>query len=268
MLLDKRTEQYPMNERSSSRSNLSDEVVIVTGSGRGIGRAIALDFARSGANLVLVDLDPETLNSVKNEIFALDAKAMVCRVDVSQKSEVDKLVNDVIQQFKKIDVLVNNAGIIIRKPMEEYAEDDWDRVIDVNLKGVFNFCHAVSMAMISRRYGRIVNVASIMGERTLPPRASYCASKGGVIALTKDLAAEWAKYGITVNAISPGWVETELTRNYFAQEEVRRLLLGRIPVGRFGHPEEIADMVSFLASKRAGYITGQNFCVDGGWSAL
>ncbi len=247
---------------------MTDEVVIVTGSGRGIGRAIALDFAKSGANLVLVDLDVETLDSVRDETSALGVEVMIRRTDVSQKSEVDKMVNDVVRGFKRVDVLVNNAGIIIRKPMEEYAEDDWDRVIDVNLKGVFNFCHAVSKTMIAQRYGRIVNIASIMGDRALPPRASYCASKGGIIALTKDLAAEWAKYGITVNAISPGWVETELTKNYFVQEEVRSLLLSRIPIGRFGQPEEIAHMALFLASKKSGYITGQNFYVDGGWSAI
>jgi NAD(P)-dependent dehydrogenase (short-subunit alcohol dehydrogenase family) len=152
--------------------------------------------------------------------------------------------------------------------MEQYGEDDWDRVMNVNLKGTFNFCHAAAKTMISQRYGRIINIASIMGERALPPRASYCASKGGIIALTKDLAAEWAEYNITVNAISPGWIQTELTKNYFANEEVRGSLLQRIPMGRFGRPEEVATLAVFLASDRSSYITGQNFSVDGGWTVL
>jgi len=163
---------------------------------------------------------------------------------------------------------VNNAGTIVRKPLQDYAENDWDRVIDVNLKSVFNFCHAVCKTMIAQQYGRIINISSIMGETALPPRASYCASKGGVVALTKDLAAEWAKDGITVNAISPGWVETELTKNYFSQPDVRNYLLSRVPVGRFGRPEEIANLAVFLASDKSAFITGQNFFVDGGWTIL
>jgi len=247
---------------------LTGRVAIVTGAGRGIGRAIALEFARSGADLVLVDLDQANLNSVKDEASALGVKTLVCQADASWKAEVEEVVDGTLRDFKRVDILVNNAGIIVRKPLEDYVEDDWDRVIDVNLKSVFNFCHAVAKGMISQRYGRIINIASIMGETALPPRASYSASKGGIIALTKDLAAEWAKHGITVNAISPGWIETELTKNYFAQEEVRSLLLSRIPLERFGRPEEIAHLAVFLASDKAGYITGQNFFVDGGWTIL
>ena len=249
-------------------TNLAGRVAIVTGAGRGIGRAIALEFAKSSADLVLVDLNLAALNSLKRGISDLGVKILVCQADVSQKSDVESVVKRALRDFKKVDILVNNAGTIIRKPMEDYVEDDWDRVIDVNLKSVFNFCHAACKSMIIQHYGRIINMASIMGETALPPRSSYCASKGGIIALTKDLAAEWAKYGITVNAISPGWVETELTKNYFTQKRVRNFLLSRIPLGRFALPEEIANLAVFLASDKSAYITGQNLFIDGGWTAV
>ena len=247
---------------------MTGQVAIVTGAARGIGKAIAVEFARSGADVVLVDLEASTLSPVQDEISVLGVNTLLCQADVSMKAEADKVVSRTLQTFKKVTVLVNNAGTIVRKPLQDYAEHDWDRVIDVNLKSVFNFCHSVCKTMISQQYGRIINISSIMGETALPPRASYCASKGGVIALTKDLAAEWAKDGITVNTISPGWVETELTRNYFSQPEVQNFLLARVPMGRFGRPEEIAHLAVFLASDKSAFITGQNFFIDGGWTIL
>lgn len=249
------------------RIDLTGRVAIVTGSGRGIGRAIALAFAQSGANIILNDVNPSSIGKVSEEIGAVGRTGAVFAGDVSLKAEADEVVKRGLDAFGNIDILVNNAGTIVRKPAEDYTEDDWDRVINVNLKGVFNFCHAVSKHMIARRYGRIINIASIMGEVALPPRASYCASKGGIIAVTKDLAAEWAKYKISVNSISPGWTVTELTDKYFAQEDVRKFLLERIPMNRFAQPNEIADLAVFLASDKASYITGQNFFVDGGWTS-
>lgn len=185
---------------------------------------------------------------------------------MSRKVDVDETVGRVLDTFEKVDILVNNAGVIVRKPLEEYAEDDWDRVINVNLKGTFNMCYAVGRHMIARRFGRIINLGSIMGGVALPPRASYSASKGGIIMLTKNLAAEWAKHNVTVNSISPGWIITELTTNYLAQEDVRRFMLERIPMGRFGQPDEIANVAAFLVSDKASYLTGQNIFVDGGWT--
>jgi NAD(P)-dependent dehydrogenase (short-subunit alcohol dehydrogenase family) len=247
--------------------DLTGKVAIVTGSGRGIGRAIALALAQSGADIILNDVDLPSIVKVSEEVRALGRTGAPLAGNVSLKAEVDEVVKRSLDRFRNIDILVNNAGTIVRKPAEDFTEDDWDRVINVNLKGVFNFCHAISKHMIARRYGKIINIASIMGEVALPPRASYCASKGGVIAVTKDLAAEWAKYGISVNSISPGWTITELTGKYFAQEDVRKFLLERIPMNRFARPNEIADLAVFLASDKASYITGQNFCVDGGWTS-
>jgi 2-deoxy-D-gluconate 3-dehydrogenase len=159
--------------------------------------------------------------------------------------------------------------LITRKPAEEITEEEWDKVIDINLKGTFLCAQTVGKAMIQRgEGGRIINIASIMGGVALPPRAAYCASKGGIIALTKDLAAEWAKYGVTVNTISPGWTVTEMTQAYFSQEEVRGFLLERIPLNRLGKPEDISNLAVFLASEYSGYITGQAIFVDGGWTIL
>lgn len=160
--------------------------------------------------------------------------------------------------------------MIIRKPAEELSEEEWDRIIDINLKGTFLCSQIVGRDMIERgNGGKIINIASIMGGVALPPRAAYCASKGGVIALTKDLAAEWAKYNINVNAISPGWTEgTGLTKSLFSQEELRLFLLERIPLSRFGKPEDIANLVVFLASEYSNYITGQTIYVDGGWTVI
>jgi len=248
--------------------DLNGRVALVTGSGRGIGRATAVSLAESGADLILNDVDPTSVERVRSQVVSLGRRASAFQGDVSQKAEVDGIVEASLEAFGRIDILVNNAGTIVRKPTEEYGEQDWDRVIDVNLKGVFNFCHAAGKQMIRQGSGAIINVASIMGEVALPPRAAYSASKGGIIMLTKNLAAEWAKHGIRVNALSPGWTVTEMTEKYFAQEEVRRFMLERIPLGRFAQPEEIARVAVFLASDAASYITGQNILADGGWTTI
>jgi NAD(P)-dependent dehydrogenase (short-subunit alcohol dehydrogenase family) len=247
--------------------DLTGKVAMVTGSGRGIGKAIALALARSGADIVLNDIDKDTLTNASVEVANLGRRAIGFQADVVRKKEVDELAGRALDFLGKIDILVNNAGVVIRKPMEDYTEDDWDRVMDVNLKGVFNFSQAVGRQMIKRGSGgRIINIASIMGLVALAPRASYIASKGGIIALTRDLAAEWAKYNITVNSICPGWVKTDMTSQYFAQEDVSKFLLDRIPLGRFAEPDDIANLVVFLASDLSGYITGQSIPVDGGWT--
>jgi NAD(P)-dependent dehydrogenase (short-subunit alcohol dehydrogenase family) len=179
------------------------------------------------------------------------------------------MVEITIRELGGIHVLVNNAGIILRKPAEEMAEEEWDRVIDINLKGSFLCSQAAARAMMQAgQGGRIINISSIMGGVSLPPRAAYCASKGGVVALTKDLAAEWAKHAITVNAVAPGWTVTEMTQSYFSQEPVRRFVLERIPLNRLGKPEDIAHAAVFLASEYSDYITGQTIYVDGGWTIL
>jgi len=247
--------------------DLTGRVALVTGSGRGIGRAIATNLAESGADLIINDLDLPSMEKARDKIVSLGRRVVTFHCDVSRKADVDRMVEASVGVLGKIDVLVNNAGTVVRKPMEHYAEEDWDRVIGVNLKGTFNLCRAVGAQMIKQHSGAIINIASIMGEVALPPRASYTASKGGIIMLTKDLAMEWARHGIRVNSISPGWTVTEMTEKYFSQEEVRKFMLERIPLGRFAEPDEIARVAVFLASDAASYVTGANFMVDGGWTA-
>lgn len=183
----------------------------------------------------------------------------------SRKEEVEQVTELAVAEFGHVDILVNNAGTIVRKPMLEFTDDDWNRVLNVNLMGTYYFCRAVGKYMVAQKFGRIVNIGSIMGAFALPPRASYCASKGGIIMLTKELATEWAEHGITANAVSPGWIETELTEKFFAVAENKKFLFERIPLKRFGQPSDIANFVVFITSDLAHYVTGQSFFVDGGW---
>jgi NAD(P)-dependent dehydrogenase (short-subunit alcohol dehydrogenase family) len=259
---------YRCSERNRAQLqiDLTGKVALVTGSGRGIGKAIALSLAASGASIVLNDINPESISEVSAQLSGLGTRNTALQGDVADRAAVERVAKGAIETFGRVDILVNNAGVVVRKPMEDYSEDDWDRVIGTNLKGVFNFSQAIGRTMIPRRSGRIINIASIMGEVALPPRASYVTSKGGIIAFTKNLAAEWAKHNITVNSISPGWTNTEMTGKYFAQEEVRKFLLERVPLGRFAETSDIASLSVYLASDLSGYITGQNIFVDGGWT--
>ncbi|MGD0423458.1 MAG: glucose 1-dehydrogenase [Candidatus Bathyarchaeia archaeon] len=243
----------------------SGKVALVTGSGRGIGKAIATTFARAGADIVVVDMDLPSAERTAKEISATGRKAVAFRVDVSRKEEVEQVTERAVAEFGHVDILVNNAGTIVRKPMLEFTDDDWNRVLNVNLMGTYYFCRAVGKYMVAQKFGRIVNIGSIMGAFALPPRASYCASKGGIIMLTKELATEWAEHGITANAVSPGWIETELTEKFFAVAENKKFLFERIPLKRFGQPSDIANFVVFITSDLAHYVTGQSFFVDGGW---
>lgn len=249
--------------------NLMGKVAIVTGAGRGIGKAIAKALAAAKASVVVNDVDWNTATQVSREIESSGGKALPAKADVRIRSEIEQMVQNAIQELGRVQVLINNAGVILRKPAEEISEEEWDKVIDINLKGTFLCAQEVAKAMIREgKGGKIINLASIMGEVALPPRAAYCASKGGIIALTKDLAAEWAKHGITVNTLAPGWTVTEMTQSYFSQEPVRQFLLERIPLNRLGKPEDVANLAVFLASEYSDYITGQAICVDGGWTIL
>jgi NAD(P)-dependent dehydrogenase (short-subunit alcohol dehydrogenase family) len=249
--------------------NLMGKGAVVTGAGRGIGKAIAKALAASRAGVIVCDIDLDAAAQVAAEIESSGGKALPANADVRIRGEIEQMVQRGIREFGGIQILINNAGVVLRKPAEEITEEEWDKVIDINLKGTFLCAQTVGKAMIQRGDGgRIINIASIMGGVALPPRAAYCASKGGIIALTKDLAAEWAKYRVTVNTISPGWTVTEMTQAYFSQEEVRRFLLERIPLNRLGKPEDIANLAVFLASEYSEYITGQAIFVDGGWTIL
>ena len=242
---------------------LKNQVVIVTGGARGIGKAIALTFVREGAKVVLVDVDKERLETLKNEIIKTGGEAVAISCDISKSSKVKEMVNQVQEIFGRIDVLVNNAGIIRRGTIETVTEEDWDRVMEVNLKGTFNCSKAVVEVMKQQGYGRIVNVSSIagkMGDITSAP--GYGSSKAGMDALAKTLAMQLARYGINVNTVSPHAIETEMSAQW--SEERRKEIIASIPLGRLGKPEDVAEAVLFLASEEASFITGEILDVNGG----
>jgi 3-oxoacyl-[acyl-carrier protein] reductase len=242
---------------------LKDRVAIVTGGARGIGRAIATSFLKEGAKVAIIDSDKERLETVKKEMGNESKEVMVIPCDITKSSGVNGMVNQVHKKFGRIDILVNNAGIIRRGTIETVTEEDWDRVIEVNLKGTFNCCKAVAGIMKERGYGKIVNVSSIagkMGDITSAP--GYGPSKAGVDALTKTLARQLAQYGINVNAVSPHAIETEMSAQW--SEERRKEIIASIPLGRLGKPEDVANAVLFLASEEASFITGEILDVNGG----
>ncbi len=235
---------------------------IVTGASQGIGKAIALELAREGAEVILVDIQKEKLDEVADEIRANKGKAAVFRADVSRMDEAVRVVEEVVKGSKKIDFLVNNAGITKDNLLMRMKEEEWDAVLNVNLKGVFNFSKAVIRNMINNRYGRIVNISSIVGLIGNVGQCNYSASKAGVIGFTKSLAREVASRGITVNAVAPGYIDTPMTEGL--PEAVKQQFRDWIPMKRFGTPEEITHAVKFLLSDEAAYITGQVINVNGG----
>ncbi|MBW2057634.1 MAG: glucose 1-dehydrogenase [Deltaproteobacteria bacterium] len=249
---------------------LEDRVALVTGASQGIGRGIALGLAGAGAHVVVnCDRNLEAAEGVAREIRKLGRRSLVVRADVSKKPDVERMVEAVLDGFDRIDVLVNNAGILVAAgPIEDLAEQDWDRVIEVNLKGVFLCCQAVGKQMIERRSGgSIINVASISAEIPEINDGAYTPSKAGVLGLTRLLAVEWAKYGIRVNALSPGPVMTPLQRESYPTEELLAARNRAVPMNRHGTPEEMARVAVFLASDDSSYITGANIKVDGGSQA-
>ena len=243
--------------------DLSNKVAIVTGSGRGIGRAIALKLAEAGATIVVNDVgSPEPAEKVAEEIKAMNGKSLVVLADVSKADEVNTLVGTAIETYGKVDILVNNAGITRDQLIIRMSEDDWDRVISVNLKSVFLCTGAVLRHMIKQRSGRIVSISSIVGISGNAGQANYASAKAGIIGFTRSIAREVASRGITVNAIAPGFIDTEMTGRI--DEKRRQELMSRIPVGYLGTPRDVAEAVAFLASEEARYITGHVLHVDGG----
>jgi 3-oxoacyl-[acyl-carrier protein] reductase len=242
-------------------SLLKDQVAIVTGASRGIGRAIALQLASQGAKVVVNYASSSTAaDEVVAEITANGGEAIALQADVSQSAQVDTLINTTLEKFQRVDILVNNAGITRDTLLLRMKLEEWQAVIDLNLTGVFLCTKAVSKIMLKQRSGRIINIASVAGQMGNPGQANYSAAKAGVIGFTKTVAKEFASRGITVNAVAPGFITTDMTSDIKAEG-----ILQYIPLGRFGQPEEIAGMVRFLASDpAAAYITGQVFNVDGG----
>lgn len=242
---------------------LKGKTAVVTGSGRGLGKEIALKLASRGANIVLNDIvSSDSVDATAEEFKAAGYNVVVTKGDVRNAEDVKAMVNTAVKTFGSLDILVNNAGITKDKPMAMMSEEDWDIVININLKGAFLCTKAAGKIMIKQRSGKIVNIASVAGRYGNPGQANYSASKAGLIGLTKTTAKELAPRGITCNAVAPGLIQSKMTD--ILSEELRANYLKNIPLGRFGTPEDVANVVAFLASDDSNYVTGQVIDIDGG----
>ncbi len=241
---------------------LKDKIALVTGGSRGIGRAVALALAREGASPVISARSFEAAHLVAEEAKGLGVDALAVKADVGRPDEVATLIQACLDHFGRLDVLVNNAGITRDTLLVRMKDEDWEEVLTVNLSGAFYCTRAALKPMLKQRGGRIINITSVVGVMGNAGQANYVASKAGLIGLTKATAREVASRGITVNAVAPGFIETDMTSSL--PDELRRAILARIPLGRFGTPEEVAACVCFLSSEEAGYITGQVIHVNGG----
>jgi len=248
---------------------LEGKVAIVTGSNKGIGRGIAIAFAKEGCKVVVNShKNSKDAHDVVNEIKRLGSDAIFVIADVSKESEVKNLIKKTVGKFGKLDILVNNAGILVMGTITNLTEKDWNRQMDVNLKGVF-LCTKYSLQeMIKQgKGGRVINISSIAGLVGFPGISAYCASKGGVTELTREEALDCAQYGITVNAINPGVIVTDMTKGMLNDKKTKKMLMENTPVRRFGQPEDIGNAAVFLALDESSFITGHNLVVDGGWTA-
>jgi NAD(P)-dependent dehydrogenase (short-subunit alcohol dehydrogenase family) len=255
--------------KGDSIFDLSGKAAIVTGGGRGLGRTMALALADVGANVVISDIIINQAEYVAKEIIKKNIRSLAIKVDVTKPKEVQRMVSQVMKHFRRIDILVNNAGINIIAPAESFGLKDWDKVLSINLKGVFLCAQAVGKVMIKQRKGKIINIASIAGMVGTPHHAvAYNSSKAGVINLTRALAIEWGKYNINVNAIAPGIIETDLTRKRLENKKYYKYWTDRTPLGRIGKPEDLIGALIYLSSETSDWLTGHTIVVDGGYTAL
>jgi 3-oxoacyl-[acyl-carrier protein] reductase len=241
---------------------LENKVAVITGAGRNIGKSIALAFAAEGAKIIVVDVNDNDGDNVVNEIKTLGSEAIYIHCDISNSVDVDSMVKNVQEKFNRIDILINNAGITRDTLIVRMSDDDWNKVISINLTGTFLCSRAVTKLMMAQKSGKIVNISSIVGLMGNAGQVNYSSSKAGVIGLTKSLARELASRNITVNAIAPGFVESDMTAKL--NDEKRKKLMDQVPLKRSANPEEIANVAKFLVSSDADYITGQVISVDGG----
>jgi len=249
--------------------SLEGKIAVVTGSSRGIGRAIAAALAEAGAAVTVNGRDPETTQNTATTIIAAGGQSLAVIADISNATDVERLIETTVANFGRLDILVNNAAISpYYKPAETVTETDWDEIMKTNLKSVFLCCQAAARVMIPQKSGRIINISSIGGTVALPRLLAYCSAKGGINQLTRVLAVEWAPYQILVNAIAPGFIETDLTKGLRENPKHLASLIRQVPLGRLGRPHEIVGAAIYLASDAASYVTGQMLNVDGGWLAL
>lgn len=246
---------------------LEGKVAIVTGARRGIGRAIALKLAKEGASVVVTDLSKDDCEAVVKEIKGLGSNGLAMKLDVTNEKDVKRVVESTKKKFGRIDILVNNAGIFIQEDLEKMDSSTINKIIDVNLKGAVSFIKQVIPIMKKQRYGKIINIASIAGFVSFEKSSIYCATKGAMVNMTRELAVELGKYRINVNGVAPGVIETKMTEGLLKDKKTKSELLKNIPYGRTGKPEDIANAVAFLASDESEYITGETIVVDGGWIA-
>lgn len=246
---------------------LQDRVAVVTGASRGIGKAIALALAQAGAGVILVARDRGPLDQLALEIGEAGGRALVLAADITDEEQVTALRQEIAGRHGDMQILVNNAGVNLRKPITEFTLEEWRRVLDTNLVGPFLMCRALVPLMIGSGYGRILNLTSMLSHVALPGRTAYCASKAGLLGFTRALALELAPQRITVNGISPGPVATEMNRPLLEDPELQQQFTARIPLGRWGTVEEVAGLAVYLCSEAAGFVTGTDFVIDGGWCA-
>jgi NAD(P)-dependent dehydrogenase (short-subunit alcohol dehydrogenase family) len=252
---------------ASENQSLQGKVAVVTGAGKGLGKGAALALAKAGAELALVGRNLESLNETAAAARESGTRAEVFTADIAHEGEVRRLENLISTSFGGIHILINNAGINIRKNLLDFTFEEWQRVIGTNLNGAFLMCRSFVPMMLGRGYGRIINLTSMMSHVSLPGRTAYSASKAGLLGLTKALALELATDGITVNGVSPGPVATEMNLPITQNPELNRQFVSKLPVARWGKVEEVAELILYLCSPSAGFITGTDILIDGGWTA-
>jgi len=247
--------------------SLAGRVAVVTGASRGLGRAIALALAEAGADVALAARAKRDLEDTGALVQRAGRRALVAPTDVASYAEVEALMGRAVRELGRLDIVVNNAGVAKVAPLAEMTPDDWRFMVDANLTGVFNGCRAAAPHLIAQKSGKVINVASVLGQVGLPGYTIYAATKGGVIALTRALGVEWARHGIQVNAIAPGWFATDMTDPAFSDPKINERLTRDIPMRRIGRPEEIGPLAVYLASDASAFMTGQTIFLDGGHSA-